>query len=57
MKKTYKKPTMALINIENENILAGSGGVGNGGSVGRSYIGTDVSYGKGMDDDWDEEDF
>lgn len=50
MKKVYKKPAMAQINIENESLLAGS-------VTTNDVVGNKSILSKGMDDEWDEEDF
>lgn len=57
--KKYIAPSLKVVNIESNNILAGSGGVGDGGSVGRNFNGNDVSYGRdhrGSFIDCDDED-
>lgn len=55
--KKYIAPSLKVVNIESNNILAGSGGVGDGGTVGRDFKGTDVSYGRGHRGplDWDDD--
>lgn len=45
--KKYIAPSLKVVNIESNNILAGSGGVGDGDSVGRSYNSNDASYARG----------
>lgn len=57
MKRTYINPTMVAIELQsNNNLLAGSGGVADGGTPGLEYTSTDVSYSRGADFD-DEEDW
>lgn len=56
MKKTYIAPSCKIRLVKKCNIIATSGGVGDGGRLGRNYNSTDVSYGRGWDDDdWDED--
>ena len=54
MKKTYQNPTLEVVKIQTAGMLAVSGGVGNGSTVGNSYNSDDVSYGR--DYDFDDED-
>ena len=57
MKKTYINPTMVAVELQsNNNLLAGSGGVADGGTPGEAYSNGDVSYSRGFDFD-DEEDW
>lgn len=59
MKKTYIAPNCKIRVVEKCNIIATSGGVGDGGILGRSYDSGAASYGRGNDDwdwDWDDED-
>lgn len=58
--KTYKKPNTKLIELENEQLLAGSegGGVDTGGTPGSGFDPNQPSYTKkgfGLIDDDDEE--
>ena len=56
MKKIYQAPEMIVVKVGTTlHILAGSGGVANGDSVGNEYLGSDVSYGRGYSV-WDDED-
>ena len=58
MKKTYIVPVTKAIQLNISNgLLAGSGGVGNGATVGNGFTGTDVSYGRDDDADWEDEEF
>lgn len=57
MKKIYKKPSMALINIANETLLSGSGEGMNNTNNKMGWGGNAGGFAKGADDDWDEEDF
>lgn len=45
MKKNYKEPNIYVLEVE-DKIIATSGGVDNDGTLGRSYISSDVSYSK-----------
>ena len=54
MKKTYINPALEVVKIQTAGMLAVSGGVGNGSTVGNSYNSDDVSYGR--DYDFDDED-
>ena len=57
MKKTYINPTMVAVELQyNNHLLAGSGGVADGGTPGEAYSSGDVSYSRGYDFD-DEEDW
>ena len=56
MKKTYINPTMVAVELQsNNNLLAGSGGVADGGTPGAEYTSTDVSYSRSFDFDDDED--
>ena len=54
--KTYQKPALSIVTLNIEhNILAGSGGLDNGDKVGRSYNSGDVTYSRGTNSQWDDE--
>ena len=54
-KKTYINPVLESIELKStNNLLAGSGGVGNGDSVGNAVKG-DTDYARDYDFDFDEE--
>lgn len=54
--KLYKKPEIKIVNIANENILAGSATIGRGADMGGNWS-ADARK-QVIDDDWDEdEDF
>ena len=53
--KTYLKPELSILEIHIElNILAGSGGVNNGDTVGNSFNSDDVTYSRNSSF-WDDE--
>ena len=54
MKKTYQNPALEVVNIQTAGMMAVSGGVGTGSTVGNSYNKDDVSYGR--EQDFDDED-
>ena len=44
MKKIYFAPDMEIVKIQTTQMLASSGGVANGSSLGDEYTNTDVSF-------------
>lgn len=55
MKKSYIAPVCEIVKLNTADIIATSGGVGDGGAPGREYFGGDVSYGRDGwfdDDEW-----
>ena len=48
MKKTYIIPTLEVVRVETQQMLALSGGVSNGSGVGNSFNDGDVSYSRDM---------
>lgn len=55
MKKSYIAPVCEIVKLNTADIIATSGGVGDGGAPGREYFGSDVSYGRDGwfdDDEW-----
>ncbi len=55
MKKEYKNPTLEVIKIATQQMLAGSGGgVTTGSGVGNEVKGSE-DYGRFTDSDWDDE--
>ena len=55
MKKTYMNPTLLVVKIQTHQMLAASGGIGDGeGKPGQGYDGGDVSYGRDSYFDEDE---
>ena len=55
MKKTYINPTMEVVKIQINQMLAASPGVENGDGLGNSYNSGDVTYGRDFDFDDEEE--
>ena len=51
MKKTYKNPTLTVVNIQSSNLMQISGGFGTGTQSGGSAAGREASF----TDDWVEE--
>ena len=55
--KKYIKPVVAITEINTDlHVLAGSGGVNNGDSVGNSYTYTDVTYSRKSNNVWGDDD-
>ena len=44
---------LQVVSINNNNVIATSGGVTNGSTLGNSYLEGDVSYGADRFRDWD----
>lgn len=56
MKKTYIVPTCEFVKLNAADIIATSGGVGDGGTLGQGFSETDITYGRDGDF-WDDEDW
>lgn len=50
--KTYIKPETKIVALKTINMMAVSGGIANGSTVGRSFNGSDVTYGR-EENSWD----
>lgn len=58
MKKTYINPTMDVVVLKMSNVLlAGSGGVGNGSTLGLSFDEDDISFARGGDFTFEDDAF
>lgn len=55
MKKTYISPSVKSINLAFEGLVAVSGGVDSGSSLGNEYNGEDVSYSNRRNSIWGNE--
>ena len=55
MKKTYINPTMEVVKIQINQMLAASPGVETGDGLGNGYNSSDVTYGRDFDFDDEEE--
>jgi len=55
MKKTYINPTMEVVKIQINQMLAASPGVETGDGLGNGYNSSDVTYGRDFDFDEEEE--
>jgi len=55
--KKYMKPETVIAHIQTATMIAVSpGGVSTGNGVGKSYNANDVTYSRGRNSDWDDED-
>ena len=55
MKKTYNKPVTITTKIHSKSHLLAGSGVANGSTLGDAYSSSDVSYSRGVDLWFDEE--
>ena len=54
--KTYLRPELCIVELQqSHSILAGSGGVKDGDSVGDSYNRDDVTFSRNHNSFWDDE--
>lgn len=53
--KKYRKPNTKVINLEGEQLLAGSPGVTTNSTLGRNYLDGDASYSKSKSFIFDDE--
>ena len=54
--KKYMKPETVIAHIQTATMIAVSPGVSSGNAVGKSYSASDVTYSRGRNSDWDDED-
>lgn len=52
--KRYIEPAIEIVNIETQQLMAGSGGLTTGSKPGNEYTPGDVNYSRGSS--WDDED-